>query len=206
MAYLSRVKQSVRVHGPLDAFHKVDGALAKFLNQEIFLSNADSVLSRTCKLEWTLSFIGCCGSTSNLQVPSSLIARSTIRWTSLRTVFSSSSFLKVSNEWKFPGYQNSGWFVRIFVVSSPELTIACMSSDQIFDFVSLDILLCLLYESREIRDGYACLHQSGRFSHAEEMMWIYQTSVSQPFASPPAYASAVKRAFLRSCQMRSPSS
>jgi hypothetical protein len=40
----------VRVHGPLDAYHKVDGALAKFFNQEIFLSNADSVLARTCKL------------------------------------------------------------------------------------------------------------------------------------------------------------
>lgn len=40
----------MRVHSPLEAFHEVDGTLAKLFNQEIFLSNSDSMLARTWKL------------------------------------------------------------------------------------------------------------------------------------------------------------
>ena len=37
----------MRIHGTLDGFHELDGSLTKFFNQETFLSNPDSMLSRT---------------------------------------------------------------------------------------------------------------------------------------------------------------
>ena len=37
----------MRIHSTLDGFHELDGSLTKFFNQEIFLSNPDSMLART---------------------------------------------------------------------------------------------------------------------------------------------------------------
>src|SRR5712671_3285008 len=73
------------------------------------------------------------------------------------------------------------------------------------DTVGLNILLCLLYELWEVRNRDTSRYSSVTPSH-ENGEAVYQTSVSHPLASPPAYARLVKRASFRSFHMRSPSS
>ena len=44
--YLPRIEQAKRIYSSLDRLHEVDCALAKLFDQEVFLSDADSMLPR----------------------------------------------------------------------------------------------------------------------------------------------------------------
>ena len=98
--YLPRIHNPQRIYCPLDRLHQRHCTCTKFLDQELLFPNPDTVLTGTLT-EKVSALPG--WRPSDLQVPSSASARSTMRCTRSRTTSSSSSVLKVRRTWKFPG-------------------------------------------------------------------------------------------------------